>query len=53
MKNRVDHYSRAQDVDISHRGSAIQRQSVTVGCDCREIAVESVGSRVPAKVSVW
>ena len=49
MNNRANHYSRAQGVDIGHRGSAIPRQSVTEGCDHGETAVESLGSRVPAK----
>ena len=49
MNNRADYYSRAQGVDIGHQGSAIRGQSVTEGCDSGEIAVECVGSRVPAK----
>jgi len=35
---RCVHYSRTQGVDIRHRGSAIQRLSVTEGCDRGEIA---------------
>ena len=53
MNNNADYYSRAQGVDIGHRGSAMQRQSVTEGCDHGVVVVESGGSRVPAKRSGW